>query len=85
MVFRRTLAERERIQGQRHQDVTATRQQLAEAYLADGRPKPAIQQYERVVSTESATSAPTTCSRSPRAAPSARPAIPAARWPPRCA
>jgi hypothetical protein len=45
-----TLAERERIQGQRHPDVTATRQQLAEAYLADGRPKSAIHQYERLLS-----------------------------------
>ena len=49
IVYRRALAERERIQGQWHPDVTAMRQQLAEAYLADGCPKAAIQQYEKVV------------------------------------
>jgi len=43
------LADRERVQGNKHPDTLATAQQLAEAYVADGRAKTALSLLKRVV------------------------------------
>ena len=48
-LYRRTLADRERIQGPQHPDTMTARQKLADAYLADGRLKDALAQYKRVL------------------------------------
>ena len=48
-LYRRTLADRERIQGPRHPDALAAREKLAGAYLAAGQLRDARKEYQRVL------------------------------------
>ena len=48
-LYRRTLAERERVQGPRHPQTMTTRHSLADSYLAGGQPKEAVAAYKRLV------------------------------------